>query len=276
MFANQVVWITGASSGIGEALALAFAREDASLILSGRRIEALQAVSQACQQAGISKEKINVLPFDVAQPTEIEAAVIEAIKLNGHIDMLINNAGISQRSGVLETEMDTYRKLFEVDFFGQVALTKEVLPYMLERGSGHIAVTSSVAGKVGVPFRTGYCAAKHAVMGFFDSLRTEVAHRNIKVTTITPGFIRTSISENALSGDGAAFGKTDTSIAGGMDVSECAKVVMRGFHQGKQEIAVGVGAEMQALKIKRFLPNVLFKMMNKQFDKMAKTNQIDS
>ncbi len=272
MFKNQVVWITGASSGIGEALAQEFAREGARLILSARREEALAAVAEKCRAAAA----VHIVPFDIADEAAIQPAVDQVVATAGRIDLLINNAGISQRSSAIETELSTYRKLFEVDVFGQIALTKAVLPIMLEQGSGHLAVTASVAGKIGAPFRTGYCAAKHAMMGFFDSLRTEVAHKNIRVTTITPGYIRTSISENAVRGDGQTFGKTDEAIAGGMEVGPAAEVIMRGFRKGKQEIPVGVGIEMHALKIKRYFPNLLFKIMNKQYTKVAKSNHIET
>jgi len=274
MFKDKVVWITGASSGIGEALALEFAKQGAKLILSARREEVLQSVKKNCLNIEQCTD-VMVLPLDVTDEANIPGKVKQAHSFADRIDMLINNAGISQRSRFLDTELSTFRALFEVDVFGQIALTKSVVPIMIEQGSGYIAVTASVAGKIGVPFRTGYCAVKHAVMGFFDSLRAEVSQHNIKVTTITPGFIRTNISENALSGDGSAFGKVDTSIAGGMDVTECAKVIMRGFEKGKPEIAVGKGFEMHILWIKRLFPTLVFKMMAGQYQKMAVTNKID-
>lgn len=275
MFKQKVVWITGASSGIGAALAKEFAQRGAYLILSGRRAPALEAVRQACLEVGCATDHILLLPFDITNESGMPKLVEDALGLQGRIDVLINNAGISQRSKAIDTEMETYRQLLEVDFFGQIALTKLVLPVMLSQGAGHIVVTSSVAGKIGVPFRTGYCAAKHAVMGFFDALRTEVTHHNIKVTTITPGFIRTKISENSLRGDGATFGRTDTSISGGMEVEACAAKIMKELVKGNNEIVVGVGAEMYALWIKRLLPNTLFKMMNGQYKKMAKSNQLE-
>lgn len=275
MFDKKVVWITGASSGIGMALADELAMRGARLILSGRRVDALNEVRDQCLGLGLPEDTLMVLPFDLADESALPDVVQQAKAFKGRIDFLINNAGISQRSSAIDTQMSTYRKLFEVDVFGQIALTRLVLPIMMEQGNGHIAVTSSVAGKLGVPFRTGYCAAKHAIMGFFDALRTEVAHRNIQVTTITPGYIRTQISENALKGDGSSFGKTDTSIAGGMEPDECAKVILRGFEKGKLEIPVGVGMEMHALKLKRFFPNTLFKMMNRQYRKMAKSHYFE-
>lgn len=269
-FANKVVWITGASSGIGEALALAFAGKGARLILSSRNEEALQRVKDQCDEISQGSSRSLVLPLDISEESSLADKVTRAYEFGNGIDLLINNAGISQRSSCLTTEMSTYRTIFEVDVFGQIALTKLVLPIMIEQGHGHIAVTSSVAGKIGAPFRTGYCAAKHAVMGFFDALRTEVQQHNIQVTTITPGYIRTNISANAVAGDGSSFGKDDADIKSGMSAQECAKVIITDLKKAKCEIAVGSGAEMHALWIKRFFPNLLFRIMNKQYQKSAK------
>lgn len=262
MFKGQTVWITGASSGIGEALAMKMAAEGASLILSARRQEELERVKDSCAAHPVAGQ-IMVLPLDVTDEAAMPGAVAAARDFTGRIDMLINNAGISQRSLCIDTDMDTYRRLFEVDVFGQIALTKQVLPIMIEQKSGHMAVTASVAGKIGVKQRTGYCAAKHAMMGFFDALRAEVAEHGIKVTTITPGFIRTNIAKYALKGDGTEFNKVDQNIAGGMDVDKAADVIMRGFHKGRKEIPVGEGREMQALLLKRLFPNKLFKLVEK-------------
>lgn len=263
MFKGQTIWITGASSGIGEALANEFAKAGAKLVLSARRVAELERVKAALVASGQAAGDILVLPLDVTDEAQISKAVEDAKAFSGRIDMLINNAGISQRSLCVDTDMATYRRLFEVDVFGQIALTKAVLPVMIEQGSGYMVVTASVAGKIGVRQRTGYCAAKHAMMGFFDALRAEVAEHGIKVTTITPGFIRTNIATHALKGDGSEFGKVDKNIAGGMDVTECAKVIMRGFERGKKEIPVGNGPEMKALLVKRFFPNMLFRMVEK-------------
>jgi NADP-dependent 3-hydroxy acid dehydrogenase YdfG len=263
MFSEQVVWITGASSGIGESLALQFASEGARLVLSARREEELNRVRELCIEKGLPAAKSLVLPLDVTDHTAMPLAVERITEVFGRIDMLINNAGISQRSLCVDTDMSVYQQLMEVDVLGQIALTKAVLPLMLKQGSGHIAVTSSVAGKLGAPFRTGYCAAKHAVMGFFDALRVEIIRHGIRVTTITPGYIRTNISANALRGDGQAFGEMDKNIAGGMDATRCAEVIMKGFRKGKKEIPVGEGKEMQALWLKRFFPGILLKMTAK-------------
>jgi len=260
MFKDQVVWITGASSGIGEALALQLADERARIVLSSRREPELQRVRRLCMDRGLPEEHVLVLPLDVTDQASMPAARDRVISRFGRIDMLINNAGISQRSRCIDTEMEVYRQILEVDVLGQIALTKQVLPLMYEQKSGHIVITSSVAGKIGVPFRTGYCAAKHAVMGFFDALRAEVSEQGIRVTTITPGFIRTNISVHALSGDGTEFGAVDEEIAEGMDVTRCAEVIMDGLRKGKPEIAVGEGMEMKALWLKRLFPTRVFKL----------------
>jgi len=259
MFKSKVVWITGGSSGIGEALALKFAAEGAKIVLSARREEALNRVREKCIDQGIVAENVLVLPLDVTDHESMPAAVDRVSAAFGRIDMLINNAGISQRSLCIDTDMSVYRKILDVDVLGQIALTKAVLPLMLEQKSGHIAITASVAGKIGVPQRTGYCAAKHAVMGFFDALRAETCHHGVLVTTITPGFIRTNISVNALKGDGSGYGKVDDDIAGGMDATRCAGVIMNGFRKGTPEIAVGEGMEMKALWLKRYFPRIVFK-----------------
>lgn len=257
---QKTVWITGASSGIGEALALQYAKDHARLVLSARREDELQRVARRCHEAGLAEDDVLVLPLDVTDWAALPGKVQAVLEQFGHIDLLVNNAGVSQRSLCKDTDMAVYQKLMDVDVMGQIALTKAVLPHMLERGVGHLAVTSSVAGKVGVPMRTGYCAAKHAVMGFFDALRAEVEGQGISVSTITPGFIRTDISRNALAGDGSAYGREDEDIAGGMNVDECAQVVFKGLRAKKREIPVGKGKEMAALWLKRIAPEALFRM----------------
>jgi len=261
MFNNQVIWITGASSGIGEAVAKQFIAQGARLVLSARRENKLQELKQNCIANGAKAEHILVLPLDMEKPDKFAAAHETVIHQFGQLDMLFNNAGISQRSLCKDTDLSVYRTLFEVDFFGQVALTKEVLPLMIKNNVGHLVVTSSVAGKIGVPFRTGYCAAKHAVMGFFDALRAEVKDNNISVTTITPGFIKTDLSKNALNSDGSKFGITDSDIANGISAGECAKKIIDGLNKGKKEILIAGFRERQALLIKRFFPNLLFRII---------------
>jgi NADP-dependent 3-hydroxy acid dehydrogenase YdfG len=258
MFENQVIWITGASSGIGEALARALSADDVRLVLSARRETELERVKSACVDRGLPAANVLALPLDVTDWGAMPGALQMVLDRFGRVDLLINNAGISQRSYCIDTDMAVYRRILEVDVLGQIALTKAVLPQMYKQGRGHIAIMASVAGKIGVAQRTGYCAAKHAVMGFFDALRAESVHHGVRVTTITPGFIRTNVSVNALKGDGSTFDTMDSDIAGGMDVDRCSAVILDGFRKGTPEIAVGEGPEMKALWLKRFFPKLIF------------------
>lgn len=258
-FDGAVVWITGASSGIGAALAREAARRGARLVLSARREAALEEVRQQCLDAGAGD--VLALPLDVADDSAMPAAVNTVASTLGRIDLLVNNAGMSQRSLCLDTDMAVYRQLVDVDLLGQIALTKQVLPVMVAQGSGTLAVTASVAGKVGAPLRTGYCAVKHGVMGFFDALRVEVAHLGLNVTTIVPGSIRTAVAHNALSGDGSPHGQADEAIEEGMDVDDCARVIADGFASGVEEINVGTGPEMQLLDLKRQDPTGTFRLL---------------
>ncbi|MFT4769799.1 MAG: dehydrogenase/reductase SDR family protein 7 [Glaciecola sp.] len=260
-FNGKVVWITGASSGIGEALALRMAARGSLLVLSARNESELQRVATLCRDAGAGD--VLVLPLDVSQHDAMEPAAQQVLAQFGQIDLLVNNAGVSQRSFCVDTDFEVYRQMMDINVLGQIALTQAVLPAMVARGVGHLSVTASVAGKVGAPLRTGYCAAKHAVMGFFDSLRTEVAADGLQVTTITPGFIQTNVSKNALAGDGKPTGTTDDDIAGGMSVDDCADVIIAGFENGDPEIAVGSGPEMGLLQLKRENPIAAFQALEK-------------
>src|SRR5688572_929881 len=177
---NKVIWLTGASSGIGEALAYELANKGAKLILSARRKEELERVKSNCNEA--ARKDIRILPLDLAQAESLEGATQAAIQLFGHVDILINNGGISQRSLVQESTMDVYRRLMEVNFFGALALTKYILPHFVSRKQGHIATLSSVAGKYGTPYRSGYAASKHALHGFFDAVRAEHFKDNVTFT----------------------------------------------------------------------------------------------
>lgn len=256
-FKDQVIWITGASSGIGEAVAILFAGQGAKLVLSARREDELNRVADRCKGAG----SVMVLPLDVTDEAAQDAAVKAVMAQFGRIDLLFNNAGISQRSLCVDTEMAVYRRLFEIDVFAQIALTKRVLPIMIDQKTGHLVVTASVAGKVGVALRTGYCAAKHAMMGFFDALRAEVDEHGLTVSTVVPGFIRTDISRNALKGDGSAYGAVSQAIEGGMDVDAAARVIVDGLARREPEINVGKGREMSLLWLKRLSPKRVFRLV---------------
>jgi dehydrogenase/reductase SDR family member 7B len=254
MFKDKVVWITGASAGIGAALAKRFAAQGALLILSGRRTEALEKVAADCLPAASI-----IIAFEATDYARLPDCVDEALAWKGRIDVLVNNAGISQRSLALDTDFQVYRDLMEVDFFAPLKLTQLVLPHMVERKSGALIQIASVAGKIGAPLRSGYCSAKHALVGYSDALRAEVSKQGIAVHVITPGFIKTDIARNALRGDGNKHGSNARDpVDNGMDVDKAASVIVTGVAAGKREIAVGQGQEMQALWLKRFLPNMLF------------------
>ncbi len=255
-----VVWITGASSGIGEALAKRYAAKGDQLVLSARRKEELERVQRACMGQGVNEADVLVLPMDVTDFGAMAGLAKEVADKFGRIDVLINNAGVGQRSPCLETDLDVYEKVLTINTLGPIALTKAVLPIMLKQGSGHIAAVSSVTGKVGVKNRSAYATSKHAVMGFFDSLRTEVEDKGIKVTTIVPGYIQTDLARHAFSTEETAA-NIEKVIAGGMDADKCADVIVRRLSNGDKEIAVGEGREMMILPIKRFLPGLAFRLV---------------
>lgn len=252
-FDNKVIWITGASSGIGEALARALLQQGARVILSGRRAQALQAV------AAQAPERSLVLPFESTDYPALADVVAQAWNWQGRIDCLINNAGISQRSLALDTRLEVYRELMEVDYLAPVALTQLVLPRMVERGSGQLAVVSSVAGKVGAPLRTGYCGAKHAVIGYFEALRAEVEQAHgIGVSVILPGSVNTGVARNALGGDGQRRGRSDVNIDNGMSAADAAQQIIAGLAAGQRTIEVVEGMEKMALQLRTADPERLF------------------
>lgn len=247
-FAGKVVWITGASSGIGEALACEFARVGASLVLSSRRAGELERVRMRCARPGDHQ----VLPLDLTKNETFPAAVAEVIARQGRIDLLVNNGGVSQRAFAADTHQQIERALMEVDYFGPVALTKAVLPAMRSRRAGHIVVVSSVMGYVGTPGRSTYAAAKHALHGYFDCLRAEVWREGIRVTLACPGYVRTSVSDNALGPDGRKHGRTDRTHVKGMTPEKCAAAIIRAVANGRDEAYMG--REAAAIYLKRFLP----------------------
>jgi dehydrogenase/reductase SDR family protein 7B len=264
-FASKVVWITGASSGIGEALANALLAQGADVILSGRRGEALQAV------AAQAPERALVLPFETTDYERLPELVEQAWNWRGRIDLLINNAGISQRSLALDTSFDVYRQLIEVDYLAPLALTQHVLPRMVEQGGGQLAIVSSVAGKVGTALRTGYCGAKHAVVGYFEGLRAEVEQAyGIAVSVILPGSVRTAIAHNALEGSGAARGRSDTNIDNGIDPVAAAQTILEGLSARQHDIVVAEGMELGALQLRVADPAKLFSITAKEGARLAK------
>jgi short-subunit dehydrogenase len=248
-FSGQVIWITGASSGIGEALARQCAQAGAWLILSARREAELERVRQSCP----FPDKVRVLPLDLAESSQFAAAAAEAFGWQSRLDLLINNGGISHRTTALETSEALDRQIMEVNYFGQVALTKSVLPHMIRQGSGHVAVVASLTGYFGYRLRSAYAASKHALHGFFESLYLELREQGIRVSIINPGRVRTNIAYHALMADGKPQGRMDEFIAHGIDPEECARRILRGLARGRVMIDVG-REDVAMVYIKRFWP----------------------
>lgn len=255
---HKAVWITGASSGIGEALVKELNREGARLIISSRNREALYQVKMSCK-ANIMD--IHVLPLDLEDLESLPLKAAEALKIFGRIDVLIHCAGISQRAFAIETTFETDLKLMKVNYLAPVRLTKSVLPFMEENG-GHIIAISSVTGKYGTPYRSGYAASKHALHGFFDSLRAEMDD-HVKITLVCPGFIRTNLSYNALKGDGSKNQVTDPSTAKGIAPEICAKKIIDAIKKNKQEVVIAGIKERTGLYVKRFLPGLFARLIKK-------------
>lgn len=240
-FAGTVAWITGASSGIGAALARVLANQGAHLVLSGRNCDALAALATQVPAPTL------ILPFEVtddaARAEAVEQAWDWASAQAGGIDMLINNAGISQRSLAVDTAYAVYERIVAVDLLAPIALTQALLPRMVARGAGRIVMISSVAGKVGVPMRTAYCAAKFGLIGYADALRAELAGAGLSVHVIAPGSVRTDVSRNALTADGSARGTSDRAIENGLDPDATAAQIVARVAAGEREIVIAEGME---------------------------------
>lgn len=255
----KTIWITGASAGIGRAMALKLSKSNNRLILSGRNEAALKETANQCEKNG---SPVQTATFDLADPASIRVAVKKVLEQSPGIDCLFHVGGLSQRSLVKDTSMEIDRKIMEVNFFGTNALTKAILPGMIARGGGHIAVTSSLVGKFGFPYRSAYSAAKHALHGYYESLRAELKKENIRVSIIIPGRIQTNISLNAINETGGAHGIMDDGQANGMDVDLAASVIINKLAAEKKEILVG-GKEMLMITIRRFLPALYYRISSK-------------
>lgn len=259
-YKGKVVWITGASSGIGEASAYRFAKAGAKLILTARNQMQLTAVAQECIKLGAIDAK--VLPCDVSQVEQLPALASQAWAMFDGIDLLFNNAGISQRSSTDDTQMSVIRTIMDTDFFAPVAITKAVLPLMLARKAGQIAVTTSIAGRFGFPMRCAYSSAKHALYGFFETLQAEYYQQGIRVTMVCPGRVKTNISLRALEQDGTPHGKMDAGQAGGISTTKAANVIFKALQHEKLEVLVG-GKELLMVYIKRFFPQLCARLARK-------------
>lgn len=261
--AGKVIWITGASSGIGEALAYELARHKVKLILSARRKDELERVKGNCHP--LAQPEIKLLPFDLAEGSTLKLIAEAGTHLFGHVDILINNGGISQRSLAKDTLVDVDRKIMEVDYFGTIALTKYLLPHFIARQSAHIVTVSSVMGIIGTPYRSGYAGAKHALHGFFDSLRAELwkESKYIHVTMVCPGWVRTNVSMNALIGDGTQLRQMDSATGDGLDPKEVAKQIIKAIEGNKREVYIGGLKEVSAAYLHRYLPGLFARIVRR-------------
>jgi dehydrogenase/reductase SDR family member 7B len=257
---GKTIWITGASSGIGEALAGELFSRGATLILSARSVGKLEEIKARFDQ--INRDRCFVVPCDVTSTESIYQAVEHVKQMTGQVDILINNAGVSQRSFALDTELRVDRELFEVNFFGTVALTKVILPWMISKGGGHVVVISSMAGKYGFRMRSSYSASKHALHGFFETLRAELHDQQVKVTLVCPGRVKTDITLKCLTGDGKLYGKMDQGQVNGVPVEKCARIIVRAIEHERKEVFIGK-AELFLLELKRLCPPLFYWIVNR-------------
>ena len=249
---GKKIWITGASSGIGEALAHELVQRGASVLASARRRQRLEQLQRDARGPG----RLEILPLDVSKTGDASRFVEQAEAQIGAIDVMVHNAGISQRSFVSETSLEVDRRIMEVNYFGVVALTKALLPRFVERRRGHFVVVSSVTGYVGTPERSAYAASKHALHGFFESLRAEQHARGLRVTMVCPGFVDTDITTTALNGDGSIHGVREATNKNGISPDACARVIAKGIEKQSREVYVG-GKEVAGIYLRRFAPGLL-------------------
>ncbi|MEO8223574.1 MAG: SDR family NAD(P)-dependent oxidoreductase [Gammaproteobacteria bacterium] len=268
-FHKKAVWVTGASSGVGEGLARVFHREGANIIISGRRAAELERVKGTCTEGPGS---VHVLPFDLVDGAQRQAAADLVLTEYERLDVLINNAGIAHRSLIKDTLLDVDRRVMEVDFFAPVALTKLVLPRMMAQRDGHVVVTSSVAGKHGMPFHATYCAAKHALHGYFESLRIEMLDYNVRVCLLVIAGIRSNVAARSLTGDGSEYGKGGWGADGmSMSAEECGEKTVAAMLANEFEPVISIEPARQAMLIRQRDPleftrrmSALMKWMEKQ------------
>jgi short-subunit dehydrogenase len=258
-FSNKTIWVTGASSGIGKALAIELAEQGAQLILSSRKKQDLELVKNACK----NPNKVKVIPLDLEDFTKLEPVTKEAIAAFGKIDILVNNGGISQRSLVKDTDIQVDKQIMDINYLGNVALAKALLPHFIANKNGHYVITTSIVGKIGTPLRSSYAASKHALHGFYDSLRAEHFNDNIAVTLVCPGFVNTNISKNALTGDGSPQDKMDNATANGIQPDRFAKLMAKAIKQKKEEIYISGAKEKLGVYVKRWMPKVFSVMIRK-------------
>jgi len=255
-FRKKVAWITGASSGIGEALVKKLAAYDARLIISSNRKDELERVKNECKT---DPNNIVIVPIELSLPDQVEKTAGEIPEIFGRVDFIFNIGGVSQRSLATETSIETDRKIMEINFFSGVIITKNLLPFLIQQGGGHIIAISSLAGKFGVPYRTAYSASKHAVQGYYETIRTEFHNEGIRTTVVFPGRVRTNISLEAIGPGGKPYGKMDKELARGISPEKCVSDILKGIRKNKKEIFTG-GNELISVYIKRFFPGLFFRL----------------
>lgn len=252
---DKIVWITGASSGIGLAATREFLKRGSLVIVSARRRAELEKLAQDAEPG-----QVHVLPVDLSQADGLEDVCQQALAWKGRVDVLVNNAGVSQRSLALETDLETCRKIMELNFFAPVALSRGVIPSMIENKEGRIVIVSSVAGFVGTPKRSSYSASKHACQGWFDSLRAELDGTGVSVTVVAPGYVSTDITQSALTGQGQKHGQSDQGNAQGISPEACARALVKATEKRRREVYVG-GKETYAIYLKRWFPGLVAKIV---------------
>ncbi len=247
------VWITGASRGIGAALAEDMAARGASLVLSARTEAALRPLADRLEA---QCELVDLC--DETSRQQATQRVLDA----GKVDIMVHNAGMTQRSLVKDTELSVHRRIMELNYFAPVALDQDVLPPMIEAGAGHVVYVSSVAGCLSTPLRSAYAASKHALQGYAESVRAELYDDGVRVTVVCPGFVNTEISKYALAGDGSAHGINDTAQTQGLDPKSVAASISRAIEKNKADLFLG-GKEVAGVYVQRFLPNLARRLIRK-------------
>ncbi|XP_013182417.1 PREDICTED: dehydrogenase/reductase SDR family protein 7-like isoform X2 [Papilio xuthus] len=256
---GKVVVITGASSGIGEALSHVFYQQGCKVVMASRRKSELERVKQdlISKKMGISIEPI-VIELDLGELDQLESFVDKVHSLCGHIDILVNNGGISHRGSILHTKLDVYKKIMNVNYLGSVGLTAAALPKMVERKSGHIVFISSVQGLIGLPERSAYAGSKHAMQAYADSLRAEMKQHNINVSVISPGYVKTAVSINALTGSGEPHGVMDSSTAAGFSADYVAERIVDTIVNKEKELIISQFMGHYAILVRRTIPSLYF------------------
>lgn len=257
-FLSKTIWVTGASSGIGEALVKAFSKEGANLVISARRTEELERV----KQGSANPERISILPIDLELNDHADDWVKEAWSRFNGIDILVNNGGIGQYGSVVETKIEVERKVFETNYFGTIALTKAILPRMLEARSGKIIATASIAGKFGQRNLAAYSASKAALILYYESLKEELIDTPVKVQVISPGFINTQVTVNSLNVDGKPLNKNSPAQENGMHAANFAKQFLKSIQKSRFHVYIG-NKELLAVPLHGLVPNLFYKLLRR-------------